>query len=476
MKQFFIFFLILSGCSLGPDHETPTVWVPHQFEEAPQEQEEMCLSLWWEQFHDKMLSELIDEALSCNYDMNIALFKIEEFRARYKIDRSFLYPQIQANFIEVRARRSGNVSEDVTLETGSATDIPLNDFSGPPIINFYQLGFDASWEIDLWGKNRRRAEVGYRGFEASQEDALDIQISLIADVAQTYIDIRSLQQQIRAIKEQINRRAELLELTEVRYRAGLISHLDVAQAKARLDGSQAGLPRFEKQLKQTLHGLAILLGKPPENFEIGIGEIPKAKGVIPNDLPSTLLCRRPDIRRADRELAAQTSRIGVAIAGLFPSFSLIGDFGFQSNDISNFLVWPSRFWTIGPNMIWNLFTGGRLITQIKVEKEIQKQAILKYEKTVIQSLQEVEDRLIGYFKEESRLENLEEKLASNSYILELTMDRYLAGLVPFDNVLEAEDTFYISEEEMIESQGTLMVQLVGLYKALGGGWQCFDLP
>lgn len=476
MRKIFFPLLFLSGCALGPDHETPTVWMPEEYQEAPADQEEMCLSLWWEQFDDPVLGELIEEALGCNYDLLIALRKIEEFRALYKIDRSLLYPQIQANFVEARARRSENLSSDVIEETGTAADVAVTDFSGPLIQNFYQLGFDASWEIDLWGKNRRRAEAGYRDFEASQEDALDIQISLIADVAQTYIDIRSLQQQIEAKKEQIARFQELVDLAQVRYDAGLTSYLDVSQAKATLDTAEAGLPPFEEQLKQTIHGLAVLLGRPPEDIDVGEGYIPKARGIIPNELPSTLLCRRPDIRRADRELAAATSRIGVAIAELFPSFSLVGDFGFQSDMISKFLVWPSRFWTIGPSVVWNLFTGGKLIAQIKVRNERQKQAILGYEKTVVEALQEVEDRLVGYFKEEKRLESLEEKLSSNSLVRDLTFEQYTAGLIRFDQVLDAETDLFSAQEEMIASEGTLMVQLVGLYKAMGGGWQCFDSP
>lgn len=472
MKKWIPLFF-LAGCTLGPDHEAPEVCVPCHYEEAPCETEHVDLSVWWHQFDDCLLDEFIEEALACNYDLQIALHKIEEVRALYKIDRSALYPQIQGNMVAIRARRSENLGADVIEGPASITEILPTDFSGPLVQYFFQAGFDASWELDFFGKNRRKAEAAYRDFEASQESALDVQITLLSDVARSYIDIRSFQQQIESKEDQIQRQRELLELAQSRYNAGLTSYLDVTRAKAELDAQESSLPPLQEALKQTIHGLAILLGKPPENFCVGEGFIPKAAGRIPTDLPSDLLCRRPDIRQAERELAAATSRIGAAKAELFPSFSLLGTFGTQTNVIDKLFVWPSRFWTIGPSMIWNLFTGGRLLAQIEVTNERQKQAILAYEKSIIDALKDVEDRLVGYFKEENRLTFLEEQLSTNSLLRDLTYDQYIGGLIAMDDVLDAEKGLFQTQQNMIESQGTLMLQLVGLYKALGGGWECF---
>lgn len=475
MKKW-VLLLLLAGCTLGPDYEPIAVCVPTEYEEIPEKTEEIDLTAWWKQFDDSLLSEYIDEALCYNFDLAIAMRKIEEVRALYRIDRSLLYPQIQGNLVAARSRRSETLGSDIIENSSSSAEILPTDFSGPLVQYFFQLGVDASWELDFFGKNRRIEEAAYRDFEASQDSALDVQIILVADVAQSYIDIRSLQQQIETKKQQIERQKELLELAMSRYAAGLTSYREVTLARAELDTEEGALPPLEEELKQTIHGLAILLGQTPEKFCIGEGFIPKAKGIIPTNLPSDLLLRRPDIRQAEREVAAATARIGVAKAELFPSFSLLSSFGTQSNKLDQLFMWPSRFWTIGPSMVWNLFTGGRLLAQIEVTNERQKQAILAYEKSVNNALRDVEDRLVGYFKEGERLESFEERLDSTSLLRDLTFDQYKAGLISIDDVLNAEKDFFVAQQEMIQSEGTLMVQLVGLYKALGGGWSCCDLP
>lgn len=463
---------------MGPDHCVPEVCLPEKFEQMEQEVESMDLTTWWTQFEDPLLDTLIEDALTCNFDLRIALHRIEEVRAFYKIERSNLYPQIQGNMVAIRFRRSETLTVDPITAAGTPTEvIPADIGVGPLIQEFFQLGFDASWELDFWGKNRRKAQAGYAEFEASQEEALFTQITLISDVAQSYIDIRSLQQQIRAIRAQVERQDEIVALADSRYRAGLTSEVDVVRARAQFNAAKASLPPFEEGLQQTIHGLAILLGCPPEKFgeQFGeIGPIPHAFGRIPENLPSQLLCRRPDIRRAERELAAATARIGIAKAELLPNFSLVGNFGTQTGIAKNLFVWPSRFWTIGPSMTWNLFTGGKLLAQIEVTNERQKQAILQYEKTVTTSLQEVEDRLVAYFKEQDRLESLEERFSANSLRRDLALEQYVAGLTSLDNVLDAERDLFLAQEAMLASQGTLMINLVGLYKALGGGWQCLE--
>ncbi|MDN3506976.1 MAG: efflux transporter outer membrane subunit [Simkaniaceae bacterium] len=471
MKKF-LPLIFLAGCTLGPNHEVPEVCLPCHYEEAPCETESVDLSIWWYQFDDCQLNEYVEEALACNYDLSIALHKIEEIRALYKIDRSELYPQIQGNMVTIRDRRSENLGSGIVEATQTPAEVFASDFTGPVIQYFFQVGFDASWELDLFGKNRRKAQAAYHDFEASQENALDVQITLVSDVARSYVDIRAFQEQIQAKEEQIERQADLLELACSRYTAGLTSYLDVTRAKAQLDAQKSTLPPLQEELKQTIHGLAILLGKPPENFCVEEGCIPMAAGLIPDELPSDLLLRRPDIRQAERELAAATARIGQAKAELFPSFSLISSFGTQSNMLDKLFVWPSRYWSIGPSMIWNLFTGGRLLAQIEVTNERQKQAILAYERAIITALQDTEDRLVGYFKEQERLATLEEQICTISLQRDLTYDQYLAGLISLDDVLDAENDLYQTQLSMIQSQGTLMIQLIRLYKAMGGGWEC----
>ncbi len=470
--QRFIPLLFLAGCMVGPDYCPPEVCLPHEYQEAPPVTETIDLSTWWKQFDDPLLDELISDALACNYDFRIALHKIEEVRGLYLIDQSTLFPKIQGNLVGEKSRRSANLTSDIVEATGTAADITASDLGGPLIQWFYQTGLDASWEIDLWGKNRRRAEAAFRDMEASRENALDIQVTLISDVANIYIEVRSLQQRIEAKKEQIERQKELLEMAKSRYEAGLTSYRDVSLSKSLLDEQESTLPPLKEAFKLSLHALAILLGRPPENFAVGKGFIPNASGKIPKNLPSDLICHRPDIRQADRELAAATSRIGLAKAELLPSFSLIGSFGVQSNLLDKLFIWPSRYWTIAPQMIWNLFSGGKLLAQIQVTTERQKQAILNYERAINNALKDVEDRLVGYFEEEKRLVFLEEQLAATSLTRDLSLEQYLAGLISLDDVLDAERTLFLTQETMLQSQGIQMIQLVGLYKALGGGWEC----
>lgn len=472
MRLSLLIALFLAGCTLGPKHKTPDVCLPCHYSEAPCEAEEVDLSVWWEQFDDPILEGLIKEALCCNYDLRIALHKIEEVRALYKIDRSDLYPQIQGNWEAMRARRSENLSSDVIESAGSPTELIPTDFSGPLIQYFFQIGFDASWELDFFGKNRKKAQAARHDFEASQEEALGVQITMISDVARNYINFCALEEQIKAQERQIQRQEDLVCLSEVRFNAGLTSYLEVTKAQAELDSVKTSLPPLVEAKKNAQHAIAILLGKPPEFFCLEQTPMPMVRGIIPNDMPSDLLLRRPDLRKADRELAAATARIGQAKAELFPSFSLLSAFGTQSNALNKLFVWPSRYWTVGPVMIWNLFTGGKLRAQVEVTNERQKQAILSYEKAVNDALKDVEDRLVGYFEAENTLEALESKLATNSLTRDLTYDRYVSGLISFDDVLDTEKEFFATELEMIQSKDTMMTQLVGLYKALGGGWQC----
>lgn len=468
--------VFLTSCMVGPDPEDPGICMPEKYENTNKATEKISLSDFWTQFNDPLLNELVDEALASNLEFQIALRKIEEVRAKYRIESSFLYPQIQGNFIAIRARRSENLSTDVIESTDSVTEILPDNLSGPYIQNFFQLGFDSSWEIDLWGKNRRRAQAAHFDFQATQEEALAVQIALVSDVARAYIDIRTLQKKIAIQKKQIFRSKEILNLAESRFKAGLSNYIYITRAKAALDSQAAALPILEKNMKRTSYGLAVLLGKQPENFLLTDGDLPIATEKIPSDLPSTLLLRRPDIRQAEAKLHAATSRIGQSKANLFPSFPLLGTFGTQAESFDNLFVWPSRYWTIGPTMIWNLFTGGRLTGQIRVANERQKQALLFYEQVVLTALSDVEGQLIGYFKEKQRLDALNKKIESELLNQKLTFDQYHAGLASFDEVLDAEVLLNSTELSLIESKGTLMVQLIGLYKALGGGWQCSPMP
>lgn len=475
MKHLWI-LLLLAGCMVGPDHCVPETCMPENFEQTDLAMEEpVDLALWWKEMGDPLLEELINEALCCNFDFLIALKKIDEMRAQFKIEKSPLYPQIMGDAAAIRARRSENLTAALIEDPTILTEAVDTFFTGPLIQNFYQIGLDAAWELDIWGKNRRRAEFGLQQYQASQEAAMDIRISVVAEVARGYAVIRALQKQVEISKEQIERQHELLHLATSKYNAGLTSHVDVARAKAELEFEEATLPLIEKELKASIFAIAGLLGRTPEEF-IPCFDIPAPipTASLPESIPSQLLQRRPDIRQAERELAAATSRIGVAIGELFPSFSLTGNFGVQSNATDLLFVWPSRFWTIGPSMIWNLFTGGQLIGQIRVETARQKQAILRYEKAINEALIDVETALNGFFKQKERLKNLEEQIDATLLLRSYALDQYMSGLVPFSEVVDAEKDLFTTQQEQVAAQEVLATTIVALYKSLGGGWECSE--
>ncbi|NGX45506.1 MAG: Outer membrane protein OprM [Chlamydiae bacterium] len=467
---------LLAGCMVGPDHSVPEVALPESYEQAHITQEEpIDLATWWTQFGDPFLEELVDEALCCNFDFLIALRKIEEMRAQFKIEKSALYPQIAGDAAAIRSRQSENLVSEVIEDPVTFTSATDTNFAGPLIQNFFQIGLDATWELDFWGKNRRRAEFGLQQYQASQESALNVRISLVAEVSRAYVVIRSLQKQVSISKEQIGRQKELLQLVRSLYEAGLVSHGDVARAQAELEREEGNLPLFERELKASIFTLAQALGRPPEGMVARFSETaPIPVGALPEAMPSELLRRRPDIRQAERELAAATSRIGIAKAEFFPSFSLLGNFGVQSNDKDLLFVWPSRFWTIGPSMVWNLFTGGRLIGQLQVETERQKQAVFFYEKAINDSLVDVEVALVGYFKQKERVQNLNERIESNLLIRAYALDQYLAGLIPIFEVIEAEKELFRNQLLEVAAAETETTFLISLYKALGGGWECSE--
>ena len=317
-----IIFLFLTGCAVGPNYQSPPVALPESYGEPHTDEgiDEVALKRWWTTFDDPLLDVLVHEALSQNYDLKIAIEKVNEVRALYQIEAAELYPKIDMTADERRTRISQ-----------SLFDAP---FMGPPYQNFYKLGFDASWEVDIFGKRRREKEAAYYEYEAEVSRARDVYITLLSELASTYIEIRGFQHRMTLSKKDIYIQKELLALAESRFDAGLDSEIEPQQVRFNLEESEAILPELETNYRRAIHRMAVLLGKSPESLHSDFDEqraIPISTAAIPIGLPSDLLRRRPDIRQAERTLAAATANIGSAIADLFPRFSLLGNFGFESN-------------------------------------------------------------------------------------------------------------------------------------------------
>ncbi|MCP5505067.1 MAG: efflux transporter outer membrane subunit [Chlamydiales bacterium] len=462
MKGFKSLVLIaLTGCAVGPNYQTPEVALPSSYHE-PHDKEEIDLSElkeWWTTFNDPLLNVLIHEAISQNLDLKIAVEKIHQVRAEYQIEAAELYPKIDLTAEQRRTRISQNLFD--------------SSFLGPPLQTLYKVGFDASWEIDIFGKRRRAKEGAYYSYEAEVNSARDVYITLLSEIAATYIQIRGLQQKIALSKRDIYIQKELLELAEVRFVAGLDSELSPQEVAVNLEESQALLPTLETSYRESLHRLAVLLGKTPESLHVDFeeqGTIPVSDTPIPIGLPSDLLRRRPDIRKAERILAAATANVGEAIADLFPRFSLIGSFGFESNQTNNWFKAKSRSWSLGPNIDWPIIYFGRIRANIRAQNAKQEQALLNYEQTILTSLEDVENRLVAYYKEEERVHRYEKQVeaARRSYVL--TRDQYLSGLVDFSSLLDADSTLVFAENNLVESQQSLSTNRVALYKSLGGDW------
>jgi NodT family efflux transporter outer membrane factor (OMF) lipoprotein len=314
---------------------------------------------------------------------------------------------------------------------------------------------------------------------AAREILRDVLVSLLAEVATNYIELRGLQQRLAITNNNITTQAETLELTRERSAAGLTSEIDVLRAQAQLMSTRSQVPALESLIKRSIHRLGVLLGSEPGALLAELSPeapLPALPPEIPVGLPSDLLRRRPDVRSAERQLAAATARIGVAVADLFPRFLLTGAVGRQGDDAHDVKLGVNRYWNFGPSIQWPVFQGGRILANIKVQDARQEQAVAQYEKTVLLSLEEAENALVDYAREQERHRSLARAAESNLEAVSLSKDLYTQGLVDFLNVLDAQRALFLTQDQLVQSSQTVVLNLIILYKALGGGWEVFENP
>ncbi len=488
---------MLSGCMVGPNYETPEICMPEAFVEEKLSEEaepssECDLSCWWKQFNDPLLDSLIAEAVENNYDYAIALEKIEQARAQYRIENSYLWPEFDFNAISTRNRNSQNL---IAPTSGAPTPPGGAKSTLPQFSNFFLLGFDAIWEFDFFGKFRRARESAFYSWEAYIDAAQNVLITVISEVALYYTNIRAIQEQIQLTLKKIEADERELTLQKDLQQAGLLSQIQVDAQISSLETTRATLPTLYASFKQTIYGLSYLLGRQPEKLTAEFdtaGSIPFAAGKVPVGLPSDLLKRRPDVRQAERQLAAATAEIGYYVADLFPRVSLTGSTfgggtftggvgggsaaGWESTKLGSLLKTASSFFSVGPALNWDLIDFGRTRGNIGVQTSIAKQAELSYEETVILALKDVESALIAYFQEQRRIAFLGHEVAANQEALALTEDLLDAGLASEIQVLDAKKTLIDSELSFVSSEQSLAGDLISLYKALGGDWACSSTP
>ena len=456
---------------MGPDYVRPAVDTPSAFADtsgadagagglttsASRELAPGELAQWWERWGDPTLNDLVQKALANNLDLKAAGERVREARALRGVSRSGRFPSVNATGEVSRSR-----SSDTLGFPGAVGDQ-----------NLFDAGFDASWEIDLFGAVRRSVEAADADLAARDNDLAGVRASLAAEVVLAYLDLRESQTLLSITGRSVESQSQTVGLVQARLDAGLGTELDVAQARALLATRESDQPTLAVDERTAMNRLAVLLGEHPAPIRTVLAPpapIPTAAGDVPVGLPSELLRRRPDIRAAERRIASATARVGVATADLFPRITLNGSLALRSEELSTFLDGDSRAWSFGPSLRWNLFDGGRVRRTIEAADAREKQALLAYQQTVLIALQEVENALIGVSQEQSRLAALDRAIEANRSAVVLAEERYRAGLSEFLNVLESQRRLHDAEDEAVRSRATVMRSLVALCKALGGGW------
>ncbi len=529
--------IVFSGCMVGPDYKPPEVQVPSEFSQAgplatasapasqPAASQPVAMVIpgaatldqWWQPLNDPMLDALIAESIDGNLDLQVAAYRVLEARFLRRVAVADLLPQINSgggysySGSSLNARKptpSAGLAKQVasstlgslsslasglaggTADVGGTSSNPLvsglvrgvvsklqkelNEVSTSRDANLFQSGFDASWEIDIFGGLRRSVQAAEADIEVTQENLYAIAITLVSEVARNYIEARGYQKRLAVLRQNIGTQQETLELTRVRFKTGLTNELDVAQAATQLATTRSSVPTLEILHNQSIHRLAVLLGLPPGallermNAE---APIPTAPPAVPLGLPSELLRRRPDIRQAERTVAAETARIGVAVAQLYPRFSITGSFGSQTYDMQRFLDGNSLFWSVGPSFSWPIFQGGRLRANVKVTEARQMQALIQYRITILTALEEVENTLVAYRQDQLRYQSLQDAVTASHLAVDLSTDRYRNGLADFLSVLESQRSLYLAQDQLIASEADVVADYIALNKALGGGWQ-----
>lgn len=464
--------LLVAGCSVGPNYREPPVTARAGWNEGQQEGVDTGtaeLARWWTAFDDPLLNSLIERAIRSNLDLRIAEARIREARGTLGAAGADLWPSVDVSSSYSRNRSSENAIGSpaqgavVAPSTGRRLEHDL-----------FKTGFDSRWEIDIFGGVRRRIEAAQANVEATIEDRRDVLVTLLGDVAKNYIDLRGFQRRLEVAQANLKAQQVTLDLTRVRFDAGLASDLEVARAEGQANATAAQIPSLQSAIKETAYRLDLLLGVEMGSVSDELfseAPIPALPPQAKVGLPIDLLRRRPDIRRAERQLAAATAQIAAARADLYPRFFLAGSIGLQSVSAGDWFSGSSRFWSIGPTISWPVFDAGRIRANIEIRNAQQEQVLRLYEKSVLTAFADVESTLVNYGNEQSRYRSLLQAVAANRRAVKLANELYIRGLNDFLEVLDAQRALYLTETELALSEATMASNLVALYKALGGGWE-----
>ncbi len=493
--------LWLAGCAVGPDFTAPSVSSPvswfdwHTRPQVATLQSEVVATpinvAWWTLFRDSTLTSLEQRAAAQNLDVRTATVRLAESRAQLGVANAGLFPTIDANASYTREKASergllglagGSNTPSSSPPPGSAANgigsgtggIPGSSGFAVQPFNLWQYGFDASWELDLWGKVRRQVESANASVEASGEARRASLLSVLAEVARDYIDLRGIQRRIQIAQENLRTAQKSLQLTQQRYAGGLTSDLDVSSAQAQVASLQAELPQLQQQEAEGINALSLLLGEHPGALQAELLKpkaIPPVPPEVPAGLPSDLARRRPDIVEAEARLHSATADIGVAVADFYPQVTLSGSLGIQALQFKDLASWGARQYAFGPSITMPIFDSGNIHATVVLRKAQAQEAAIGYQQTVLRAWHEVDNALTAYDSEQRRRDRLVQQVAANRQALTLATQRYEQGLGDFLQVLDAQRSLLSAEQQYAQSTTTVSTNLVALYKALGGGWE-----
>jgi NodT family efflux transporter outer membrane factor (OMF) lipoprotein len=452
-----------NGFKVGPNYLRPTAPVERDWIDVADKRiasEPIDMSQWWSMFQDPVLDSLIMESYDQNLSLREAGFRVLQARAQRNIQVGNLFPQTQTAF-------GGYNRSQISKRNANTSFIPTRFY------NQFNVGFNLSWELDFWGRFRRAVEAAEGDLDASVEGYDAVLVTLQGDIAEAYVEIRTIERQLSLVSANVELQRQTLDLTEARAKAGLTSELDLAQAKSNLAQTQSLLPQFKGDVRVATNRLSVLLGLPPAKLEarLGVAPIPKAPPAVAIGIPADLLARRPDVRRAERIAAAQSARIGIATADLYPRISIIGTIGSSSARFQSLLQDESFYGSIGPSYQWNILNYGRLKNNIRLQDARFQELVATYQETVLKAEEEAENGLVRYLTAQERAAALAESVMESEKAVQLALTQYKGGLVDFNRVALLELNLVQQQDLLAQAQGNIATGLIDAYRALGGGWE-----
>ncbi len=457
MRRLLIFSvaaITLGGCMVGPDYQRPQIDTPQSYRYEPDEARDAANLAWWKQFNDPVLDQLITEALAANWDVKIAAARVQKAAGVLQTTRSALFPQLDYSGEGARQRISEN-----------NISVPLKN----PYSSFEVLG-QASWSIDLWGRIRRLSESAQASLLASEEARQGIILSLVSEVASSYIQLRAFDEQLVIANRTAKAYDQALKLFELQFRHGQVDQMIVEQARSQYETAAAIIPQIQNQIVQTENALSILLGRNPGPISRGKAIGTLAAPVIPAGLPSELLQRRPDIRQAEENLIAANALIGAAKALYFPTISLTGSFGTASIELDDLFRGPSHMWNFAGSVTGPIFTAGAIAGQVKQAEADQQAALFAYRQAIQNAFADVENSLVSHQKLFEQLASQQRQVASLTEYSRLAWLQYNGGYTPYLTVLDADQQRFQAELNETQTHAAALISLVEIYRAMGGGW------